>query len=140
MWQRKNQNNTSTYLFFSAVKSETTLNMLEIFYKRPIKRHIFIDFAYMDERESQYIRKMHEANNYYSQYSMGYPSGYSFNSVGQVGLVGHPLNFMGGITPTNPISPLINMPATMLRPASGDPKQAATLGFQMNPVSKNKKK
>ena len=39
--------------------SQTTLKMLTLFDKKKAKRNIFIDFAYMDERESQYIRKMH---------------------------------------------------------------------------------
>lgn len=31
--------------------SETTLRMLKVFQNKKIKRSIFIDFAYMDERE-----------------------------------------------------------------------------------------
>lgn len=32
--------------------SQTTLKMLSIFDKKVVKRNIFVDFAYMDERES----------------------------------------------------------------------------------------
>jgi hypothetical protein len=53
----------------------------------------------------------------------------------------HPMHFMNNITPMNPMNPMMQIPSTMLRPtAVNDPRQNNNLGFQMNPISKNKKK
>jgi hypothetical protein len=67
--------------------------MLEIFAGKKAKRTIFGDFAYMDEREVQYIRKLYETTVYYSQYNnMGY-SGQRYD-VGQLNLSN---NSLGGV-------------------------------------------
>jgi hypothetical protein len=92
--------------------------MLAIFDKKVAKRSIFTDFAYLDERESQYIRKMYEYSNYYNQFK---PNN-NFD-LGQFSLGGHPLNFMGGIgglssiNASTAISPLISIPPSLLRPS-----------------------
>jgi hypothetical protein len=84
------------------------------------KRSIFTDFAYLDERESQYIRKMYEYSNYYSQYKPN-----NQFDLSQFSLGGHPLSFMGGlgagglssINTSTSISPLISIPPSLLRPS-----------------------
>lgn len=208
LWQRKVNNNTNTYLFFSAVKSgmfegvarlksgyheetfpfwwenhtlkfkgyfelewvyikdinnkhfaglyniegdevvkskdcdtldsQTTLKMLSIFDKKVVKRSIFNDFAYMDERETEYIRKMYEMASYYGSYQMTY-GGNGFD-LSQFSLVGHPLNLINAVNPVNPVTPILGVPQTLMRPVGVDAQQRNNLGFQMNPVSKNKKK
>ncbi len=132
-----------------SLDTQTTLKMLNVFRQKKAKRNIFIDFAYMDEREREYIRKMYELTAYYSQYNLGY-NGFEFN---QFNMVGHPLNLMSNPNPGPPpqllppqnLTPLQNpVPQAPLaslapRPAEGE-MQRNNLGFQMNPVSKNKKK
>lgn len=44
-------------------------------------------------------------------------------------------NLTANILPT-----MMPLPTQMMRPANLDPKSANSLGFQMNPVSKNRKK
>lgn len=115
--------------------SQTTLKMLSIFGQKKAKRNIFMDFAYMDERESQYIRKMHELQAYYNSYQMGYGNGFDLS---QFSLAGHPSSLMSSLgqgTPQPP--PGIALPPAMINPAS---TPQANLGFQMNPISKHKKK
>ena len=53
------------------LNSETANRMMEIFGEKKVKRNIFMDFGFMDERESQYIRKMYEYT-YSNQYNMDY--------------------------------------------------------------------
>lgn len=108
--------------------SKTTLRMLAIFQKRRLKRSIFTDFAFMDERESQYIRKLYEVNLYQPG------PAYSNFDLSQYSLVGHPLNLMNNVSPTNPLSPMISIPPTLMRPPTADP------GFQANPLAKTSKK
>ena len=116
--------------------------MLKKKQKKKAKRNIFIDFAYMDERETQYIRKLYEVTAYYNQYSMSY-GGQGFD-MNQFSMMGHPLNLMSN--PTQVPQPLpamsMPMPAPMVWPpaTNGVEVQRTNLGFQMNPVSKNKKK
>lgn len=74
--------------------------------------------------------------NPYNNYSMQFMNqNYEYQ---QQPIVGHPFNFMNAIA-INPINPMIQVPNSMIKP-NNDLKQAANLGFQMNPVSKNKKK
>ena len=56
----------------------------------------------MDERESQYIRKMYEIISYYNNYQMGYGSGFDLT---QFSLVGHPTSLMNNMSPSNPQPP-----------------------------------
>jgi hypothetical protein len=86
-------------------------------------------------------------NNYYNQQYSYQQNNYSHNNYGtqptnnfQMNLINHPANFLNSINPTNPIHPMIQIPTSLMRPSIADPKQANNLGFQMNPVSKNKKK
>ena len=118
--------------------SQTTLKMLAIFDKKVPKRTIFTDFAYMDERETEYIRKMYEMASYYGGYQMSY--GTSGFDLSQFSLVGHPLNLINSVNPVNPVNPIMGVPQTLMRPVGVDAQQRNNLGFQMNPVSKNKKK
>jgi hypothetical protein len=53
--------------------------------------------------------------------------------------LGNPLLMPSMLTPLNPLQPMMGLPATMVRPA-GEQKQGNNLGFQMNPISRNKKK
>lgn len=110
--------------------------MLSVFDKRPLKRSIFVDFAYMDERETEYIRKMYEMASYYG-YQMNYGS--TGFDLSQFSLVGHPLNLINSVNPVNS-APIMGVPQTLMRPVGVDAQQRNNLGFQMNPVSKNKKK
>ena len=131
--------------------------MLNIFRQKKAKRNIFIDFAYMDEREREYIRKMYELTLYYSQYNVGY-NGFEFN---QFNMVGHPLNLMSNpnlgpppqLVPPQLVPPQLVPPPSLQNPVPPGPltslpprvaaegeMQRNNLGFQMNPVSKNKKK
>jgi hypothetical protein len=112
--------------------------MLSVFDKKAVKRSIFGDFAYMDERESEYIRKMYEMTSYYGGYQMGY--GTNGFDLSQFSLVGHPLNLISGVNPVNAVNPIIGVPPTLMRPVGVDVQQRNNLGFQMNPVGKNKKK
>jgi hypothetical protein len=122
--------------------------MLGIFGKKKAKRNIFVDFAYMDEREAQYIRKMYEVTAYYNQFNVGY-SGQGFDMT-QFSMMGHPLNLMSNpMQPPMPVpmqvpqqSAILSVPPTVARPigTNGAEVQRSNLGFQMNPVSKNKKK
>lgn len=75
--------------------------------------------------------------NYYGGYQMNQMN-YTTNSfdLSQFSLVGHPLNLITTVNPVNPLNP-IGVPQTLMRP---DTQQRNNLGFQMNPVSKNKKK
>lgn len=152
------------------VDGETTVKMLNIFDEKQPKRNIFMDFAYMDEREVNYVRKMYEnnlqMNGYYAQqyqnygysqsngYTNGYvqqaPNGYMPTVPNQLAQgmqaslngysspVGHPLSFMSNITPLNAVNLTAQIPSSMVRPTT-DLRQANNLGFQMNPVSKQKK-
>lgn len=119
--------------------SATTMKMLSAFHDKKSKRNIFMDFAYMDERESQYIRKMYEVTAYYNQYNMmGYNRQQGYDLT-QLNLVGNPLGMM---TPQQPIPPnnsIPSMPPAMMKP-NGNEAPGSNLGFQMNPVSKNSKK
>lgn len=115
--------------------SQTTLKMLNIFNEKPLKRNIFNDFPYMDERESQYIRKMYEMTYYNNSYNPTYQNNNSFD-FSQFSL-GNPLNLMNNVPPINP---MLNIPPNLMRPGPADNQQRNNLGFQMNPVSKNKKK
>lgn len=87
---------------------------------------------------------MYEVTSYYNQFNMGY-NGHSFD-LNQFSMIGHPLNLMNNIVqpPTTPaMSMPMNVPGSMLRPPipNGTTEiQRNNLGFQMNPVSKNKKK
>ena len=120
--------------------SQTTIKMLNIFGKKKTKRNIFVDFAYMDEREAQYIRKMYEATLYYNQMNMAYNAqGFEYN---QFGMMGRPLNLMNNVIPPPQSAPIMSIPPTMVRPQvpAATEAQRNNLGFQMNPVSKNKKK
>lgn len=67
--------------------------------------------------------------------------GYGSNGfdMSQFSLVGHPLNLINNVNPVNPINPMMSVPPTLMRPGVGQ-QQSSSLGFQMNPVSKNKKK
>lgn len=109
--------------------------MLNIFNEKPLKRNIFNDFPYMDERESQYIRKMYEMTYYNNSYNPTYQNNNSFD-FSQFSL-GNPLNLMNNVPPINP---MLNIPPNLMRPGPADNQQRNNLGFQMNPVSKNKKK
>ena len=109
--------------------------MLNIFDKKQAKRHIFNDFPYMDERESQYIRKMYEMTYYNNNYNVTYQNTQAFDFT-QFSLVTHPLSLMNNL---NPVNPMLNIPTTLMRP-NNDTQPRNNLGFQMNPVSKNKKK
>jgi hypothetical protein len=84
---------------------------------------------------------MYEMTNYYGGYQMNQMS-YGTNGfdLSQFSLVGHPLNLINAVNPVNPLNPLnpvMGVPPTLMRP---DTQQRNNLGFQMNPVSKNKKK
>lgn len=83
---------------------------------------------------------MNNNNNLYGNYNnYGYVNqSYEYMPPG-VGIIGHPLSFMSNIAPINPLNPMGHIPSSMLR-STNDPRQAGSLGFQMNPVSKNKKK
>ena len=115
-----------------------------------------MDFAYMDERESQYIRKMYEVTAYYNQYNMmNYRQG--GYDLSQLNLVGNPLAMMAPQTqqqgaqvgqtaqmgPMPQMNPMtmnpMGMPPAMMKP-NGNENPGSNLGFQMNPVSKNSKK
>ena len=136
--------------------------MLNIFHNKNLKRWIFSDFAFMDERESEYTRKVYEANLIYSQYSSfsnGYGNGFgntSFNpmvnpmmnpmsnpmpnrtfDLSSFSLANHPLNLVNPIQPTPPVS---SAPPALIKPPAAMDNQIANLGFQLNPVGKNKKK
>lgn len=140
------------------INSETTLRMLELYQNKQYKRWIFMDFEYMDDRELNYVRKMYEAThkqNYgnYAMFdfrgqhqSMGVQNGSTNQNGGmftqmqqnqpqqqqmyspQMGM-----GFMNGSMP-------MIVPQQIFRPTGTDPRAASNLGFQMNPVSKNKKK
>jgi hypothetical protein len=90
----------------------------------------------MDERESQYIRKMYEMTYYNNNYNLPYQNNNTFDFT-QFSIVGHPLNLMNNVTTVNP---MLNIPPNLMRPGTNDNQQRNNLGFQMNPVSKNKKK
>lgn len=75
---------------------------------------------------------------YYGGYQMNY--GTNGFDLSQFSLVGHPLNLINSVNPVNPVSPIMGVPQTLMRPAGVDAQQRNNLGFQMNPVSKNKKK
>ena len=148
------------------VDSDTANKMLEVFANKQSKRNIFMDFAYMDERESQYIRKMYESAYYHQQYNMGY-SGNRFdlnhlnltamNPIGQqmngnipvnvmamnghntLPVNGHNMPINGQMNMNGQMNPMMGIPPTMMRP-NGNEMAGSNLGFQMNPVSKNSKK
>jgi hypothetical protein len=109
--------------------------MLSIFEGKTGKRSIFNDFAYMDERESQYIRKMYEVSSYYNQ-NQAYNVNFDLN---QYSMVSHPINLMNGMNSVNPVNPMV-VPSPQVRPATSDVQPRNNLGFQMNPISKNRKK
>lgn len=115
--------------------SETTLRMLNSFSTRKLKRSIFMDFAYMDEREREYVRKMYEYTSYYNQYNMMGYNGHRFD-LSQINLVGNPLT-MAAQTQPQPQQPT-PIPPAIMKPQGEMP--GSNLGFQMNPVSKNSKK
>ncbi len=122
--------------------SDTTLKMLNVFHNKKAKRNIFIDFAYMDERESQYIRKIYEVTAYYNQYNMMNYNAQRYD-LSQLNLVGNPLAMMNPqqsqMNPQAQMNPMMSLPTTMVRPTNGE-VAGSNLGFQMNPVSKNTKK
>ena len=77
---------------------------------------------------------MHELQAYYNSYQMGYGNGFDLS---QFSLAGHPTSLMklGQNNPQPP--PGMAMPPAMMKPPGNG---QANLGFQMNPISKNKKK
>lgn len=119
------------------IDSETTLHMLNIFGSRKLKRCIFQDFAYMDEREFEYIRKMYEYTAYYNQYTMMGYNGQRFDLT-QINLGSNPLNMTPQTQPQTQMQTPINVPPSIMKPQGEAP--GSNLGFQMNPVSKNSKK
>jgi len=78
---------------------------------------------------------MYEVSSYYSQLQ-GYNSNMDLN---QYNLIGHQFNLMTNVNPVNVMNPMI-IPPTLLRPTGSEGQQRNSLGFQMNPISKNKKK
>ncbi len=121
---------------------ETTNEMLEIFKKRPLKRWIFDDFDKMDDREKNYTRKVYE----HVLNQQHYYGGFNYNAFKQMPTT-MDKQVMGNQAIYNtqvPLQPTM-MPISpqMMRPQHLDPNQANGmnfLGFQMNPVSKNRKK
>ena len=116
--------------------------MLEIFKKRPLKRWIFDDFDKMDDREKNYTRKVYEHVLTQQQYY----GGFNYNSFKQMPTsidkqvmpVQQMFNTQVSLQPT-----MMPIPSQMMRPQHLDPNQSNGmnfLGFQMNPVSKNRKK
>lgn len=105
--------------------NETTVKMLSIFEKKQAKRNIFMDFSFMDDRELNYIRKMHEMTHYYQSFQMGF----SGMDLGQFSLMGQP-HLKAPNMPNN-------LPPSLMRPDISSQKNS--LGFQMNPVSKKRK-
>jgi hypothetical protein len=84
---------------------------------------------------------MYEATSYYNQYQ--YQVGYGANNfdLSQFNMAGHPLHLLNnGSSATNAVNPMMTIPTTLMRPNGGEIKQGSSLGFQMNPISKNKKK
>ena len=80
---------------------------------------------------------MYEMASYYGGYQMSYANNNGFD-LSQFSLVSHPLNLIN-TPPVNPINPVLGVPQALMRPINAD-SQRSNLGFQMNPVSKNKKK
>lgn len=82
-------------------------------------------------------------NSYYGGYQMNYAPNNGFD-LSQYSLVGHPLNLVNSLSnPINPINPInpVMVPQILMRPGGvGTDNQRNNLGFQMNPVGKNKKK
>ena len=100
-----------------SLSPQTTLDMLNIFQNKPMKgKWIFNDFDFMDARERDYTRNLQQLT-YTEPMSYNYSMGY------------FPYQ-----TPTN----MIPIPPQIMRPI---PKTSHTdLGFQMNPISRNRKK
>lgn len=137
--------------------------MLQIFNDKAMKRFIFDDFEKMDDRQKNYTRKMYEyvlqqqqQQNYYR--NMDYMPNVSQIGVNNTanGVYTHQptinnnnFSYMGNPDKlgTNRFQPPINQPQLinvnpkkMMIPNHLDPKGGNSLGFQMNPVSKNRKK
>ena len=103
------------------IDSQTTQKMLEIFSNKPIKnKWIFNDFAFMDSREKEYTRRT----------QMPYQTQMDYSSMPMMGYMGY--NSM-------PNEQTLPLPPQMLKPVGPD-NNRNDLGFQKNPVSKNRKK
>lgn len=115
------------------LNSQTTLKMLNVFQKKKARRDIFVDFAFMDERESQYIRRMYEMTNYYNSYQMGFGNGFDLS---QFSLVNHPMNLMNNVKAAlkTPQPPRMGMPPGITKAGSNSQNGS---GFQRNPVKKS---
>lgn len=159
------------------VDSNTTVRLLQLFQEKVAKRWIFNDFAFMDEREVNYVRKMYEVaqerhhGQKMGEYQAGEETGRvegrkeggmaavgtmgTMGTMGTVGMTAIDGNSMGlnmsmqmmyslnnlslNGYPPNPLNPMCQLPNTITRPF-GDPQTLPSLGFQKNPISKNKKK
>ena len=116
--------------------------MLEIYKKKPLKRWIFDDFEKMDDREKNYTRKVYEHVLSQQQYF----GGFNYNSFKQMTPgIDKPMVSSQSMYPQQVLlqPTMMPIPTQMLRPQHLDPNGSNGtnfLGFQMNPVSKNRKK
>ena len=134
--------------------------MLETFEKRPLKRYIFDDFEKMDDRQKNYTRKMYEYVLQQQQQQQIYSS-YNYNKINPTKMIhASQMNQMQhssqqivqnpGLSLNSLVKSyaqqsqfqqnMIPIPPQIMRQNPLDMKAANNLGFQMNPVSKNRKK
>jgi hypothetical protein len=78
---------------------------------------------------------MYELTSYYNQ-TQAYNVNFDLN---QYNLLNHPITLMGGINSVNTVNPMVP-PPTPLRTVALESQPRNNLGFQMNPISKNRKK
>jgi hypothetical protein len=95
----------------------------------------------MDDREKNYTRKMYE-HVLQQQYQQQYFANYNYKPM-MATSIPEKVNMSQGLFPqksqTNGPS-MLPIPSQMMRPTHLDPNGGNFLGFQMNPVSKNRKK
>ena len=98
----------------------------------------------MDDREKNYTRKMYEyvlqqqqAYSNYNNYKQNIPSQIPQNATFNLSAFG---SFSQPQQGNNQFTQMIPIPPQIMRQNPLDPKNAPNLGFQMNPVSKNRKK
>jgi len=70
---------------------------------------------------------------FYNNQYMAYNMPYDYSQFGIPSQVSYMNNLNTG-------SPMMNIPQSLMRPGTNDNQQRNNLGFQMNPVSRNKKK
>ncbi len=91
--------------------------------------------AFTDIASSAANNRSYDNGYYNNNYNVNYQNTQAFDFT-QFSLVTHPLSLMNNL---NPVNPMLNIPTTLMRP-NNDTQPRNNLGFQMNPVSKNKKK